>query len=206
MDALVQSELQRATELHEFIAHRIAGRYPSDDRRALFAALMSVAISHHEAILLLVTRERLVSSAFALFRPMIEAGYRGMFVAFLATEEQVETVKAGGDPYGHFNKLAARLDDKFSTDGLYAQYAGEAWGALNGYTHGGMEQLARRIDQDGMIGDHFDPDEVASLLASTASLLTRLVIPFLQVADREQATHAVSLKYLELYPSPTGSD
>lgn len=121
MDALSEIEMHRAKEMNDLIAKRLAGKYPYDDRRALLAAFLSIAQSHHEAIILLVAQERLVSSAFALFRSMVEAAYRGLFVAFLATDDQVETVKAGGEPYGHFNKLAGALDDKFQTDGLYVR-------------------------------------------------------------------------------------
>ena len=122
MDALTEREMHRAKEMHDFLASRLAGKYPHDDRRGLLAIFMSVAQSHHEAILLLAGQERLVSSAFALFRPMVEAAYRGLFVAFLAKDEQIETIKAGGEPYGRFNKLANDLDDKFQTDGMYSQY------------------------------------------------------------------------------------
>src|SRR5665811_1092948 len=113
MDELVSLEMRRAKEMHEFIADRFAGRYPDDGRRSLFAAFLSIAQSHHEAILLLAGQQRLLSSAFALFRPLLEVAYRGLFVAFLATDEQVEAIKIGGEPYGHFNKLAAALDEAF---------------------------------------------------------------------------------------------
>jgi hypothetical protein len=202
MNAFIEMDMYRANEMHDFVASRLAGKYPHDDRRALLAAFVSLAQSHHEAILLLAGQKQLVSSAFALFRPMVEAAYRGLFVAFLATDEQIETIKDDGEPYGHFNKLANALDDKFQTDGLYLQYAGDAWKTLNGYTHGGLEQLARRINEEGMLGDHFDAEEIQGLLASSTSLLTRTVIPFLQVMDRSDAAHAVSMRYLELYPLP----
>jgi hypothetical protein len=195
--------MSRAEEMHRFIADRLAGKYPDDGRRSLFAAFLSLAQSHHESILVLAGQERLLGSAFALFRPLVEAAYRGLFAAFLATDEEVENIKAGGEPYGYFNELAAALDAAFKTDELFVQFGGESWKMLNGYTHGGLEQLARRIDSEGSLGDHFDPDEVISLLASSTSLLTRTVIPFLQVMQRVEAAHAVSMKYIELYPVPT---
>src|ERR1019366_4970163 len=113
MDALVCMEMRRAKEMLQFVADRLAGKYPDDGRRSLFAAFLSIAQSHHEAILVLAGQQRLLGSAFALFRPLVEAAYRGLFVAFLATNEQVEAIKVGGEPYGHFNKLAAALDEAF---------------------------------------------------------------------------------------------
>jgi hypothetical protein len=202
MDTKTELEMHRAQEMHQFIADRLAGKYPDDDRRTLFAAFLSLTQSHHEAILVLASRERLIGSAFALFRPMVEVAYRGLFAAFLATDPQVETIKNGGEPYGHFNKLAAALDVAFKTDELFTQYAGQSWKMLNGYTHGGLEQLARRIDSQGALGDHFEAEEIQSLLASSTALLTRTAIPFLNVMQRDHAADAVSLKYIELYPIP----
>ena len=189
--------------MHQFIADRLADKYPDDDRRSLFAALLSLAQSHHEAILVLAGEQRLRGSAFALFRPLVEAAYRGLFAAFIASDEQVEAIKAGGEPYGHFNELAAALDVAFKTDKLFLQFGGESWKMLNGYTHGGLEQLARRIDSEGSVRDHFSADEIQSLLASSTSLLTRTVIPFLQVMQRVEAAHAISMKYVDLYPLPS---
>ena len=151
MDPRIETEMRRAGAMHQFIADQLAGKYPDDDRRTLFAAFVSLTQSHHEAILVLAGQERLIGSAFALFRPMVEVAYRGLFVAFLAEHAQVEKIKCGGEPYGHFNELAAALDRVFNTDGLFAQYAGEAWKMLNGLTHGGLEQLTRRIGEDGAL-------------------------------------------------------
>jgi Family of unknown function (DUF6988) len=204
MDVRSEFEMRRAGQMHQFVADQLAGKYPDDDDRlTLFAAFLSLTQSHHEAILVLAGQERLIGSAFALFRPMAEVSYRGLFAAFLANDEQVEKIKSGGEPYGHFNELAAKLDTVFNTDGFFVQYAGQSWKMLNGYTHGGMEQLARRIDETGSLGAHFEPEEVHNLLSSSTSLLTRTAIPFLQVMRRDDAAHAVSMKYIELYPIPS---
>jgi hypothetical protein len=142
-----------------------------------------------------------MGSAFALFRPMVEAGYRGLFAAFIATPPQVEQIKNGKEPYPRFNDLAKLLDDTFKTDGLFIQFAHDAWSALNGYAHGGLEQLTKRIDSDGNIGAHFEAEEILHLLRSSTSLLIRISIPFLQAMQPEAASR-VSAKYLELYPIP----
>jgi len=124
MDSQTEFEMERAQEMHQFIADKAAGTYSNPDRLALFAAFFSLAQSHHEAILLLCQEERLVGSAYALFRPLVEVVNRGLFTAFLATEEEVEDIKRGRTPYGHVETLTKRLDDLFDTQGLFAAYAG----------------------------------------------------------------------------------
>ena len=90
--------------MHEFRAGQLAGDYQNDDHLSLFARFLSLAQSHHEAIMLLCYGERSMGFAFALLRPLVEASYRGSFVAFLATLEQIEQIKRGETPYGNAGK------------------------------------------------------------------------------------------------------
>src|SRR3974377_2080634 len=54
----------RAQEMHEFVADKLAGTYPNDDRRSMFASFLSLAQSHHEAIMVLSLQEQLIGSAY----------------------------------------------------------------------------------------------------------------------------------------------
>lgn len=149
MNAQIEKELARTQEMHKFVADQVAGQYPNDDRRDLFARFLSIAQSHHEAIMTLCFHEQLIGSAYALFRPLVESTNRGLFVAFLATTEQIEQIKRGEAPYGNVDALARDLDSLFKTDGLFSAYAGEAWGTMCGFTHGGLEQLSIRMGDKG---------------------------------------------------------
>jgi hypothetical protein len=100
MNSETKNELRRAQDMHDFIAEKLAGKYPSNDRASIFARFVSLAQSHHEAIIVLCQHERLIGSAYALMRPLVEAVNRGLFTAFLATPEQIETIMRGGSPYG----------------------------------------------------------------------------------------------------------
>jgi len=201
MDPGTAIEMKRAQEMHEFIAGKAAGTYPNPDRLTLFASFFSLAQSHHESILVLCHEHRLVGSAYALFRPLVEAVNRGAFVAFIATEEQVQDIKRGGTPYGNVETLTKRLDDLFDTQGLFAGHAGEAWGTMCGLTHGGIEQLSRRISDKGEIGCHFNPEDVQHLLASSTGVLVKCAIQFLGI-ERPDASKLVSDKYIALYSTP----
>jgi len=202
MDSKTEIEMRRAQKMHEFVANQLAGEYSRDDRRALFASFMSLVQSHHEAILVLCCHERLIGSAYALLRPLIEVANRGLFAGFLATPEQVERIKQGREPYPTFNKLAAQLDDLFKTEELFTGHAGEAWRMLCGLAHGGLEQLSRRVGKNGEIGCHFEQQDIQRLLASSTAVLVRMAIQFLGGMERQDACQAVSAKYIALYPAP----
>ncbi|MBB5329445.1 hypothetical protein [Tunturiibacter gelidoferens] len=87
--------MMRAEEMHQCIADELGGVHGADDRLFLFTAFVSVVMSHHEAILTLLKNERLARSALALFRPLLEAAYRGLFAGFLASSRELEVINDG---------------------------------------------------------------------------------------------------------------
>lgn len=199
MDPQTESEMRRAQDMHQCVAAQLAGKYPRDDRRDLLARFVSLTQSHHEAIMLLCYEERLIGSAFALWRPLVEASYRGSFVAFLATPEQIEQIKRGETPYGNMDTLARNLDNLFKTDGLFARHAGQTWAMMCGFTHGGLEQLNRRIENSGEIGCYFDQEEVQHLLANSTLVLVRSALQFLGEMERQEARDVVNARFVSLY-------
>ena len=205
MDSQKEFEMRRAQEMHQFVADQLAGKYSNDDddRRALFAYFISLAQSHHEAIMILCHHERLIGSAYALLRPLVEAATRGLFVGFLATPEQIEKIKGGGEPYGQFNELVPKLDELFKTEGLlFTSYGGEGWKTLNGLTHGGLEQLNSRLGENGEIGCYFGPEDVQCLLGNSTMVLVFTAIQFLGAMGRHDACDAVQAKYVVLKSTP----
>lgn len=152
-------------------------------------------------LVLVGSREEVIGSAFALWRPFVEACFRGLFVGFIASKEQVLCVTQDKEPYPKpFGKFASRLDTTFQTDSLFGKYAGRSWTGLNGFTHGGIEQLDRRMSVDGIIGEHFDSEEIRELIVSSAPLLTDAAIRFLEAIGREHAAQSLIERYGELYP------
>ena len=66
----------------------------SDTRSQLLLAYVSVALEHQEAIVLLA-RQALPASAFALVRPIFELLYRSAWMYFCAKPREVAKIKAG---------------------------------------------------------------------------------------------------------------
>src|SRR5215472_2810237 len=64
--------------------------YPDDLRTLILAGTIDQLIEHHAAVLLLVRSEK-VGSAFALSRSIIEGMYRGLWLNFCATNDEVKT-------------------------------------------------------------------------------------------------------------------
>ena len=125
--ASTEESKHRAEEMHQHIADRLAGTYQNNSRIGLFAAFISTTMTHHEAILILLNHERLIGFAFAFFRPLVDAGFRGMFTGFSATDEQVEQIAKGGKPYPHFNDLW-KISTRFSKPMVFSADTAEKLG------------------------------------------------------------------------------
>ncbi|MGF7180408.1 DUF6988 family protein [Tunturiibacter psychrotolerans] len=202
LSELSLKNIERAEQMHQGIADELAGIHDSDDRLYLFAAFVSVVMSHHEAILTLLKYERLTGSALALFRPLLEAAYRGLFTGFLATPRQLEVINEGGTPYGTWTDLAASLDELFEYDGVFAQYSGTTWKTLCGYTHTGIEQLGSRIRPDGKVESSYEEDEINDLINSSTAAVVMTCIPFLEVIRGRGGSDVARSTFKRLYPVP----
>jgi hypothetical protein len=202
LSELSLSNMKRAEEMHQCIADELEGIHGADDRLFLFAAFVSVVMSHHEAILTLLRYDRLTGSALALFRPLLEASYRGLFTGFLADLQQLEVIKEGGNPYGTWKELAASLDDEFLYDGVFTQYSGTTWKTLCGYTHTGVEQLSKRIQPDGKVQSSYEEDEINDLINSSTSAVVMTIIPFLEIMRGPGESKVAISAFKRLYPVP----
>ena len=185
--------------MHVCINHSLTQRHTGNERSELFARFLSIMISHHESILRLLEEQRLAGSALALFRPLVETGFRGHFAAFLASDEQILQIKRGGTPYPPFNDMATSLDETFGTTGLFSKFKGDTWKALCGFTHSGLEQLSRRRRPDGALGAGYEVELVTQLINSSTSALVLTAIPYLQLVHLEEVAKAVSDYYIALY-------
>src|ERR1700735_582610 len=63
-------------------------RYPDDVRTVVVIGTISQIIEHHDAMLLLIRNDKLGSS-FALVRSIFEGVYRGLWINFCATDEEI---------------------------------------------------------------------------------------------------------------------
>ena len=199
MDQAVLSSIRRAEDMHQHISDQLVGVYKGGDRIVIAATFISMAMSHHESILLLLHNDRLTGSAFALFRPLVEAIYRGLFTGFLATEAQVQEIKVGREPYPHFSKLAVSLDNLFKADGFFSQYSGQTWKTLCGYTHTGLEQLCRRIQPDGLIQANYEARAINEVINSSTAALVIATTSYLELVKNNEAWRAIAERYLITY-------
>jgi hypothetical protein len=200
-------EIGVAEEMHVFIQKAIPDTFVGDtDRKILIAALFSLVMEHHGAILYLLRAGQYDGSAATLVRPLIDCCYRAHWIHACAKSEIVSRIKQGEDVYPGINNMATEIEKKIDTEGFFpliAQYIK----ALHGYTHGGLEQLGRRFNAAGDVISSYTDEEKQEFIKMTTTHFTAFSILWCQIAssdpsDGRAKSKAISDFHLAKYPLP----
>jgi len=103
--------------------------YPDDLRTVVVAAFIDQMIEHHEALLLLI-RSGKVGSAFALFRSIFEGMYRGLWINFCATDNELKKFEKDDEIPLTMAEMSKAIDEKYLAHGFYADLKKRGWKAL----------------------------------------------------------------------------
>lgn len=203
----VLEEIANAEAMHNFILATMPGGFVSDtDVKILVAALFSLTLEHHGAILYLLKAGRFDGSAFTLVRPLVDGTYRAHWIYACAKPDIVVRIKNGEDVYPGLINMATEVEKKSDAGGVFAAIAPYIH-ALHGYTHGGIEQLGRRFNAAGDVQANYADGEKLEAIKATTGYITALAIAWCQLIstdapDKEPRSKAISDKYIELYQAP----
>jgi len=137
------------------------------DRARVSASLHHLGIEHYTGIHVLVAAG-VHGSAFALYRPQLEAYVRGAWYHLCAEEVEIERFLKGNEP-PKYGRLVADLEKHGAYDGgSLSSMKSNVWANLNDFTHGGAIQVKARNSGDE-IAQNFKPEHVAGLLTSAAT-------------------------------------
>jgi len=170
--------------------------YPDDLRTLILAGTIDQLIEHHAAVLLLVRSEK-VGSAFALSRSIIEGMYRGLWLNFCATNDEVKTFEREDKLPLKMNSIAAAIDEKYRAEEFFDDLRKRAWPALCSYAHTGMLQLGRRFTGNQLRPSYREAEIYEVTTAATTALLT-LASKFLAVQKFPEASKEVE-RLIESY-------
>jgi hypothetical protein len=162
-DLIAQSE-----NLIQWLDRRIDGvEVKPDDRARLAAACLDVALEHHKAIVLLVSR-RLYGSALALVRLIFESYVRGIWLHGCATDCEIQRFRRG-KLEKTFASLIAEVEKLEAFDvGVLSEVKIASWKAMNSFTHTGASQIAGRLSETTIGPNYAEQDIVHALNFSNA--------------------------------------
>lgn len=147
--AICEASVQVAKDFGIWLDARTNGlELPAtDDRRRISQALFYLALEHYDSILVLLSN-RLIGSAFALARPLLEAYVRGKWILCAATDTDIQNfLKGKVEP--SFQDLLDQIGNDPESGGAWLQKTKELnWKAFNDLTHGGIHQVIRRLTEE----------------------------------------------------------
>jgi hypothetical protein len=162
--ALEQSEkwMKERTSLTDGIT------FETSNRLRVAVCLLHLSLEHQTGIHSLVN-VGVIGSAFALFRPQLEAYVRGVWYYHCAKDAQVSSFIEGKQPpkidvlIQEIEKLET-FDEKRLSD-----MKRQIWTNLNDFTHGGITQVKARCTVDEVL-PRYKEEHIANLLTASASL------------------------------------
>ncbi len=201
-------EINRAIGMHNFITATVPDKFSADtDQKLLVSAIFSLTLEHHGAILHLLQAGRFDGSALALVRPLIDGAYRAHWIYSCAKPDIIARIKNGENVYPGLINMAEEIEKKVDADGMFVSIRPYI-NALHGYTHGGLEQLARRFDATGTaIKPNYADGEKLEAVKATTAHLTALAMAYSQIVsagppDKEPQSRKISDHYVSQYPPP----
>ncbi len=138
----------------------------------LACACFGVVQEHHEAVVLLLKSD-LNGSAFALLRSQYESCIRGLWLAYCATDQQLDRFAKGAEP-PKFGELLANIESAPAfNQNLLSQIKAHSWSSMCAYTHTGSLQVQRWNTPDAIEPNYSDA-EIAEVekFANACALLS----------------------------------
>jgi len=165
-------ELQKAIadsrKIHQHIASIFGGLSLAEPRIYTTLGFCSTALEHQIAIANLI-EWGFDTSTQSLLRCLLEAAYRGLWTQVVATESQLDAIRAGAHHFG--NKIQPLIKDVDAKLGFNGELAipDSMIGLLNGFVHTGIEQLGKQYDPDGSIQPSYTLEQMWVTVAVAAT-------------------------------------
>lgn len=154
--------------------HCIVGSAGMRLRLSISSALFSSALDHHVALIVLL-RNNMRSSAFALLRTIFDSVWRGAWAAYVASDSTLDEFFAGRyDPKPA--SVIKLLEERHGLAPVLSRIYAQGWSAMSAFTHGGSLQVQRWIGDAVIEPQHSDAElhevlHLADRLAFTACVL-----------------------------------
>ncbi len=180
--------LEKAKGIKKSILENIMGvASGSKIKDMIVAGYLSLAIQHHSSIVLLI-KKNLHSSAGALFRPLVEATYRGIWFALIASDKQIEEFNAKKLKFKKTYELAEDIDGEIDGETFHNILKHNS-PIMNGMTHGGIEQIWRQFsEKDRTIIPSFKDEELIELIHASSMNLSIMLLYFGMNIKNEELT------------------
>ncbi len=191
----IEQILQESREIHTWTISSLDGiPFPVNKRLLISIAAFDVVLDHFTGITALIEK-RVYGAAFALARPLFETFVRAVWLKDCATDqdllafEQDEFSRSCGQALKEIEQL-----ESFKS-GLLSNLKKQAWSAMSSYTHGGFQQIARRVKGKTIDPNYIDEEIIEVLRLSQAFALMAFIQIVLVAGRRDLEQLAIQKLY-----------
>ena len=175
--------LQESREIHAWTISSLDDiPFPVNKRLLLSIAAFDVVLDHFTGITALIEK-RVYGAAFALVRPLFETFVRAVWLKDCGTDQDLllferdEFSRSGGQALKEIEQL-----ESFKS-GALSNLKRQAWSAMSSYTHGGFQQIARRV-KGKTINPNYTDEEIIEVLRLSQAFALMAFIQIVLVANR----------------------
>jgi hypothetical protein len=199
--------IANAREFHEFAWQTGPEKsVPNSNRVQTFGGFLTILFEHHDSTLRLLETGNNDASAFALARILLETFYRGFWMYFCASNDQVEQIRTGEEPYPKkFITMTEQVDQALKGTGKF-KLEGPIWRSLCGLTHSGSEQLVRRFDAKGTLVPSYPLREVLDILSSATMLVSIMSSLYCFASKRKEDAKQINELWKTLFGENASED
>ena len=166
-----KAELEKQIEISKWVDKHLAIPFDfANDKDKWAFSCFDIVIEHHTSIVTL-SNLKLYGSALSLYRVQYEALIRGLWLRYVATENDLSKFKSGKEP-PRFQKLIESVETARNIkSGLLSHIKNKQWSIFNSFTHTGSEALSMRIGNKTTGYDNYQEDEIAARLRFSGLVL-----------------------------------
>lgn len=197
MDAnkTLEQTLQESREVHTWTLSSLDGvPFPVNKRLLIAIAALDVVLDHFTGITALIEK-RVYGAAFALARPLFETFVRAVWLKDCGTDKDL--VEFERDQFSRsFGQALKEIEQLESfKSGALSNLKKQAWSAMSSYTHGGYQQIARRVKGKTIDPNYADEEIIEVLRLSQAFAIMAFIQIVLVAGRRDLETAAIQRLY-----------
>lgn len=192
----LEQVLQESRDIHTWAISTLDGiPFPVNKRLLISIAAFDVVLDHFTGITGLI-EGRVYGAAFALARPLFETFVRAVWLKDCGTDQDLLAFERDefSRKFGEALKDIEQLESFKS--GTLSSLKKQAWSAMSSYTHGGYQQIARRV-KGKTIDPNYTDEEIIEVLRFSQAFALMAFIQIVLVANRRDLEQLAIQKLYE---------
>lgn len=191
--------MKQTKKLLDKIESELVGlAFDQNNRNNLSAALFDISLDHANAIIVLLGKPKIIiSSAYALVRPMFECFIRAAWLQHCATDKQIENIINKDTFPMKFGPMLQAIEKEKRWSKTLSKIKKTAINNMHSYTHGGMEIIKRRF-KGGVLKQVKDEKEISDILMFIALISFLSFCAIIAIAETKDKDDIIEELYKEI--------